>query len=74
MHYARYIVVTVSKDLGYTLVNIDDCWPAMQRDSQGRLVADPVRYSILVIIQCTYPLQDSLMELLGWLTTCTNAD
>jgi len=32
------------KDVGYTLVNIDDCWPAMKRDAQNKLVADPIRF------------------------------
>ncbi|MBL1087690.1 alpha-galactosidase [Streptomyces actinomycinicus] len=30
--------------LGYTYVNIDDCWQAGERDSRGRLRADPVRF------------------------------
>ncbi|OLF19214.1 NPCBM/NEW2 domain-containing protein [Actinophytocola xanthii] len=29
---------------GYTYVNIDDCWMAPERDAQGRLQADPVRF------------------------------
>ena len=32
------------RDVGYEYVNIDDCWPAMERDKDGRLVADPVRF------------------------------
>lgn len=32
------------KELGYQYVNIDDCWAAKQRDSQGQLVADPFRF------------------------------
>lgn len=32
------------KEAGYTLVNIDDCWPAMQRDAEGKLQSDPVRF------------------------------
>ena len=32
------------RDAGYVYVNIDDCWPLKQRDSQGRLVADPQRF------------------------------
>ncbi|XP_078093765.1 alpha-N-acetylgalactosaminidase [Mustelus asterias] len=32
------------KELGYEYVNIDDCWAAMKRDSQGQLVADPQRF------------------------------
>ncbi|XP_072171002.1 alpha-N-acetylgalactosaminidase-like [Diadema setosum] len=31
-------------DAGYEYVNIDDCWSAKQRDSQGRLQADPDRF------------------------------
>ncbi|XP_076071237.1 alpha-N-acetylgalactosaminidase-like [Mytilus galloprovincialis] len=29
---------------GYEYVNIDDCWMAMERGSDGRLVADPKRF------------------------------
>jgi len=29
---------------GYEYVNIDDCWPAKERDADGKLVADPVRF------------------------------
>ncbi|XP_072040639.1 alpha-N-acetylgalactosaminidase-like [Amphiura filiformis] len=29
---------------GYDHVNIDDCWMAAERDSQGKLVADPERF------------------------------
>jgi alpha-galactosidase len=29
---------------GYEYVNIDDCWMAPQRDAQGRLAPDPVRF------------------------------
>eukprot|EP00484_Ammonia_sp_Unknown_P017441 CAMPEP_0197035564 /NCGR_PEP_ID=MMETSP1384-20130603/13327_1 /TAXON_ID=29189 /ORGANISM="Ammonia sp." /LENGTH=421 /DNA_ID=CAMNT_0042465643 /DNA_START=10 /DNA_END=1275 /DNA_ORIENTATION=+ len=33
------------KDVGYTQVNIDDCWSAMQRDNvTNELVPDPVRF------------------------------
>lgn len=32
------------KDLGYTYVNIDDCWSTMQRNSSGYLVADPKKW------------------------------
>ncbi|XP_078388251.1 alpha-N-acetylgalactosaminidase-like [Cetorhinus maximus] len=32
------------KELGYEYVNIDDCWAAKKRDSEGRLVADPQRF------------------------------
>ncbi|KAL6074817.1 Alpha-galactosidase A [Balamuthia mandrillaris] len=30
--------------VGYQYVNIDDCWPALERDSQGNLQADPIRF------------------------------
>ncbi|MEU5538448.1 glycoside hydrolase family 27 protein [Streptomyces sp. NPDC020362] len=33
------------KDAGYKYVNIDDCWQRPTRDADGRLVADPVRFS-----------------------------
>ncbi|KAH6627708.1 glycoside hydrolase superfamily [Chaetomium tenue] len=32
------------KDLGYTYVNIDDCWSLGQRNSSGHLVADPAKF------------------------------
>ncbi|ESO93810.1 hypothetical protein LOTGIDRAFT_209340 [Lottia gigantea] len=32
------------RDVGYEYVNIDDCWSSKQRDSKGRLVADPDRF------------------------------
>ncbi|MFE7131797.1 NPCBM/NEW2 domain-containing protein [Streptomyces sp. NPDC057638] len=32
------------KDAGYTYVNLDDCWALPQRNSEGRLVPDPVRF------------------------------
>ncbi len=32
------------KDVGYEYVDIDDCWLAADRDSQGRLQADPTRF------------------------------
>lgn len=31
-------------DVGYEFVNVDDCWPAMERDSQGRLQANSTRF------------------------------
>lgn len=31
-------------DAGYQLVNIDDCWPAVQRDGKGQLVANQTRF------------------------------
>lgn len=32
------------KDAGYEYVNLDDCWALPQRDEQGDLVPDPVRF------------------------------
>jgi alpha-galactosidase len=32
------------KDVGYQYVNIDDCWMTHQRDADGRLVPDPVKF------------------------------
>ena len=32
------------KDAGYEYVHIDDCWSAMERDSNGNLQADPQRF------------------------------
>ncbi|MCI3275244.1 NPCBM/NEW2 domain-containing protein [Streptomyces cylindrosporus] len=32
------------KDAGYQYVNLDDCWALPSRDSDGRLVPDPVRF------------------------------
>lgn len=32
------------KDAGYEFVCIDDCWPSFERDAQGRMQADPVRF------------------------------
>jgi alpha-galactosidase len=32
------------KDAGYQYVNLDDCWALPQRDADGNLVPDPVRF------------------------------
>jgi alpha-galactosidase len=32
------------KDAGYEYVNIDDCWSLMERDADGKLVPDPVKF------------------------------
>ncbi|WP_198655168.1 NPCBM/NEW2 domain-containing protein [Streptomyces geranii] len=32
------------KDVGYEYVNLDDCWALPQRDADGKLVPDPVRF------------------------------
>ena len=30
--------------LGYQYINVDDCWQAPQRDSNGHIQADPVKF------------------------------
>ncbi|NXN94253.1 NAGAB acetylgalactosaminidase, partial [Rhinopomastus cyanomelas] len=32
------------RELGYEYINIDDCWAAKHRDTEGRLVPDPERF------------------------------
>ena len=32
------------KAAGYSMVSLDDCWLARQRDSRGRLQPDPQRF------------------------------
>jgi len=44
MDMAEQLVTLGLRDIGYTLVNIDDCWMAMKRDAHNRLVADPIRF------------------------------
>ncbi|XP_028816178.1 alpha-galactosidase A isoform X2 [Denticeps clupeoides] len=44
MQMADRMVEDGWKDAGYEFVCIDDCWPARQRDAQGRLQADPARF------------------------------
>ncbi|XP_028315380.1 alpha-galactosidase A [Gouania willdenowi] len=44
MQMADVMVKEGWKDAGYQYVCIDDCWPAPQRDAQGRLQADPKRF------------------------------
>jgi alpha-galactosidase len=41
---ADFFVATGLKDLGYTYVNIDDCWSLKERGEDGRLVPDPERF------------------------------
>lgn len=44
MNAADKIVSDGFLDAGYKFVNIDDCWLAKERDSNGQLVADPKRF------------------------------
>ncbi|MFC9331025.1 alpha-galactosidase [Kitasatospora sp. NPDC057015] len=41
---ADAIVSKGLKDLGYTYVTVDDCWMASARDTDGKLVADAVKF------------------------------
>jgi alpha-galactosidase len=44
MDTARRFVSLGLKDLGYSYVNIDDCWSTRSRNSSGHLVADPSKW------------------------------
>lgn len=44
MDIADRLVADGYRDAGYVYINIDDCWSAMERDSRGRLQADPERF------------------------------
>ncbi|RYP63035.1 hypothetical protein DL771_009450 [Monosporascus sp. 5C6A] len=41
---AKAFVSLGLKDLGYTYVNIDDCWSSKSRNSSGYLVPDPIKW------------------------------
>jgi alpha-galactosidase len=41
---ADYFVSSGLKDAGYNYVNIDDCWMTHDRDADGKLVPDPVKF------------------------------
>ncbi|XP_054754676.2 alpha-N-acetylgalactosaminidase-like [Lytechinus pictus] len=41
---ADLVVEKGYKDLGYEFINMDDCWMASSRDSNGRLQGDPTRF------------------------------
>jgi alpha-galactosidase len=41
---ADFFVSSGMKDAGYEYVNIDDCWMTHERDAEGRLVPDPVKF------------------------------
>ncbi|KAK1830493.1 glycoside hydrolase superfamily [Podospora conica] len=41
---ARAFVSLGLLDLGYTYINIDDCWSTRQRNATGHLVADPTKF------------------------------
>jgi alpha-galactosidase len=41
---ADALVSSGMRDAGYSYLNIDDCWQAASRDTQGKLQGDPVRF------------------------------
>ncbi|KYF81945.1 hypothetical protein BE20_25520 [Sorangium cellulosum] len=41
---ADFFVESGLKDLGYTYVNIDDCWALRERGADGKLVRDPEKF------------------------------
>ena len=44
MQMADLMVAKGFKAAGYEYVNIDDCWLAKERDSDGNLMPDPDRF------------------------------
>src|SRR3954470_24173357 len=44
MDIADVMVSSGMKDAGYTYLVLDDGWMSMERDSNGNLVADPVKF------------------------------
>lgn len=44
MQTADAMVANGMKDAGYEYVNIDDCWSTKERDADGKLVPDPVKF------------------------------
>jgi alpha-galactosidase len=44
MEEADAMVESGMKDAGYEYINLDDCWMALDRDSDGNLHADPKRF------------------------------
>jgi hypothetical protein len=39
-----FLIILSFRDAGYVYVSIDGCWMAKERDSNGRLQADPIRF------------------------------
>lgn len=44
MGEADALVASGMKDAGYEYINLDDCWMALERDKDGNLQSDPVRF------------------------------
>src|SRR5580692_8253340 len=41
---ADAMAVNGMRDAGYTYIVVDDCWAKKERDADGNLVADPVKF------------------------------
>jgi hypothetical protein len=44
LDFYRKISIFSYLDAGYEYVNIDDCWTEMERDENGKIVADKERF------------------------------
>ena len=44
MDEADAMIASGMKDAGYNYINLDDCWMALERDKDGNLQSDPVRF------------------------------
>ena len=68
MDMADRLVADGYREAGYVYVNIDDCWAAMQRDSDGRLQADPQRFPSGIKF-----LADYVSQLSSFLIVCSDS-
>ncbi|KAG7174442.1 Alpha-N-acetylgalactosaminidase-like 1 [Homarus americanus] len=50
------------RDLGYNVVSLDDCWPAHERDQDGKLQPDPQRFPSGLGALADYPNWTSIIE------------
>ncbi|MDQ6843895.1 MAG: glycoside hydrolase family 27 protein [Bacteroidota bacterium] len=44
MDEADAMVASGMKDAGYEYINLDDCWMSLERDKDGNLQSDPIRF------------------------------
>ena len=44
MVQADAMVAEGYRDVGYEYITVDDCWPAHERDSEGKIQGDPRRF------------------------------
>ena len=44
MQMADVMAADGYREAGYEYVAVDDCWPANERDAQGKLQPDPKRF------------------------------